>query len=498
MVVRGQSESQKFFSDVVWVGLSQAFITLTGLAILPALTKGYSTQTFGLWTQMIVTVELLSVSLLSFQFDSVLIRFLAAETDPEKRRRAFGTMLWPILAFICVLMALSFPLARGLSELLFDDPQYAYFSWLVMLWASTETLFYFTSSYLRARQKMRAYAVIRLAFAITRMLLIVAAAMAGYSFRWLVGGVIAIQGAFVLLIFVLIVRDTGLPKFGVIGLKSYLKYSLPLLPGALLSWIVGASDRYFITHFLDVSQTGIYSASYTLAGLIFLLYWPIGLVIFPVVSRLWEQGAVSRVESYLEYSLKLLLMLALPAIAGIYILSQPLLGILATSSFMAGGSLVLMIGFGMMLCGVLSINRFPVFLVKKTGWLPAIYGTGATLSVALNIALIPVIGLMGAAISNMVAYAAPAIILTVWGRKLIAYKLDIVFTLKVLLATAIMTACLIFIKVNNVAGIVLVIITGVISYGLALYLLKIFSREDKEIIREVFSGLGIRRPGQKG
>lgn len=485
-----QAESQKFIGDIVWVGLGQLFMSLTGLVVLPALTKSYPTDAYGLWSQMIVTIGFLKI--LTMKFESATIRFLAAEDDKEKRRRALGTMLWPIMAIISVTLVLSLLLRQSLSILLFTGSEYAGYVPLVFLWASMEALLFFSLSYQRARGKIKRFSVIRLASAVIRMLAIVSLAMAGFGFYWIIVSVIAIETLFVIGVLAMIVLELGFLNFSSTGLKHYLIYSIPLLPGEVLFWIINVSDRYFIAHLMGISQTGIYSASCALANLLMLLSWPIGVVLFPSVSRLWERGDHEKVKSYFQYSLKLFLTLAIPATAGLFFLSQPLLGILATPEFEAGGFLVLLLSIGVTFAGVFLINEYTIYLVKKTGWLPLINATGALTNIAINIVLIPRIGIMGAAVSTVVSYFIISVIIGLWGRRNVKYKMDFIFTFKIISATAIMSVCLWFLRVNSIPGIILAVIVGVAVYGSALYLLKAFSREDRRIIKNTLSGIGIR------
>jgi O-antigen/teichoic acid export membrane protein len=320
------------------------------------------------------------------------------------------------------------------------------------------------------------------------MLVIVSLALLGYEFFWLVVGVILVQGLFVVLIFSLIFRDIGWPQIKFAGLKNYLTYSVPMLPGDVLFWIVMASDRYFITHFLSISQTGIYSASAVLANLIGLLSWPIGIVLFPAVTRLWEQKDIVKVGSYFQYSLKLFLTLAVPAAGGLYVLSEPLLNVFTTSEFLVEGNLILLLAIGELFIGISVINEYQIFLVKKTKWLPLIYTIGAGTNAGINIVLIPKIGIFGAAISTIVSYSLLSVIITFWGRKMIDYKLDFGYALKVVLATIVMIGCLWFIDFKGIIGVFALIIIGIVIYGLIIFLLRAFSRQDMAVIKEALSG----------
>jgi len=482
------TESQKFSRDVVWVAVSQGLVFLTGLVTLPALTKYYSAATYGAWVQIVVTVGLMTL-ILALYLQNATVRFLAAEGDTEKRRRAFGAMLWPILAFACFLVIMSVLLKQDLSILMFADSKYAYLIPLIFLWASMEALFAFSLSYLLARGKIKRLSIIQISLAITKMAVIVMLAMAGYGLGWIIVCIIAGETFFVIVIFGMIIKEIGWPRPALEGLRGYLAFSIPQIPSGILLWVIGASDRYFITHLLNLSQTGIYSASYAIGALISLFYFPLHVVLFPTLSRLWEQEELSRVRNYLEYSTKFFLTLALPGAAGLYILSQPLLGILTTSDYMVGGGLILLVALGIMLLGVYSINSYIILLVQQTKWLPLIMAIAAVTNAGINLALIPKIGIMGAAISTIVSYFILAAIVTVWANRVISYKVDIKFLAKAIAGALLMAMCISFIHIGGILGIILVAIAGVIIFALWMWIVRALSIEDRKLIKEIILGL---------
>jgi len=485
------TETQKFVSDIVWVALSQVFVLLTGLVTLPALTKCYSSEIYGVWVQMLVTVALLT-PILTLHLSTAMVRFLAAEEDREKRRRNFGAMLWPVLAFACLTLIISLLLRQNLSIFLFASSEYVYLIPLTFLWASVEALFSFSLSYLRARGRIRRLSVIQLALAVIKMAVIVSLATAGYNLGWILAFIIVGEAILVAMVFGMIIREIGFPKPALEGLRQYLPFSVPQIPAGALLWVVAASDRYFITHLLNLSQVGTYSASYTLGSLISLFYMPIGFVLLPSVSEFWEQKELAKTRNYFEYSTRLFFALAIPTAAGLYILSQPLLGILTTSEYMVGGSLVLLVALGTMLLGIYQINVYIILLVQQTKWLPLMIGVAAATNAGINIALIPKIGIMAAAISTIVSYFILAAIVTVWARRAIGYKMDLKFLGKVVGATVIMAFCLRFIPTNNVWELVLAIIAGAAIFALGLWLLRAFSAQDRRLIRETVSGMNPR------
>lgn len=482
------AETKKFTSDIVSIAVSNTFIILTHLVAIFALTRCCGSETYGAWVQIWVTVGLLT-PILSLQLGNAAVRFLAAEEDRDRRRRAFGAMLWPVAAFGCILLLVTLLLRQNLATVLFADPGYVSLVPLIFLWALLNAVFFFCISYFRARGKIKRLAFIQLALEVAKMALIAALALTGYSLNWIITCLIVGQALFVAAVFGIITREVGFPYPSFEGLKRYLAFSVPLIPAGSLMWVMDSSDRYFITHLLNLSEAGIYSASYYVGSLISLLYMPIGVVLLPTISKLWEQEQLPRLGKYLEYSMKLFLTLAIPGVAGLYILSQPLLGVLSTSEFKVGGGLVLLIGLGILLLGIYQINVYVSFLVQKTKWLLLIFAIGALINAGINVALIPQIGIMGAAVSTIVSYFVLSAIVTIWANRVIGYNIDFKFLIKVVVATVLMGFCLRFIEIGSAPSIVLAVIMGVAIFGLGLFVLKAFSREDKELARAALSGL---------
>ena len=491
--MKSQSETQKFVGDVAWVALAQVLVGLTGLVTLPALTKSYPAEIYGVWAQMAVTVGLLT-PIVTLHLTTAMVRFLAGEEDRDERRRALGAMLWPVVAFASLAVVASVALRQDLSVLLFAGPEYAPLVPLTFAWVAMEALFAISLSYLRARGKIKRFSLMQIALAAVKMAVIVVLATRGYSLAWVIAVFVAGEAVLVAAILAMIVRETGLPGPTLTRLRHFLSFSLPQIPSGALLWVIAASDRYFITHLLDLSQTAVYSASYTLGSLIQWTYVPLGLVLLPSVSRFWEREEFAKTRSYFEYSTRLFLTLAVPAVAGLYVLSQPLLGLLTTGEYMAGGILVLLVAIGTVFLGIYQINVYVVLLTQRTQWLPLMIGLAAAVNAGINMALIPGIGIMAAAISTVVSCFVLAAIVTVWARRVISYGMDLRFVGKVMVSAVVMAVCLRLMPVTSGWQLVLAIVSGAAMYALGLWLLKALSAQDRKLVKEIAAGLGPGRP----
>ena len=479
----------QFASNIIWVGIAQLFNSVSlGIIILPALTKSYSPEIYGIWSQVRVTVTLLS-PLLGLQLGLAVIRFLAGEEDKRKRRQALGAMLSAILILSFIALIAANILATNLSIFLFSSPDYDIFVRITFLWVFFTALYNFLLSYFYARNKIVFLSIRQIVVSIIVSALVIVLSTQGYSIELVMVSVIAVQAIFALVIFLMIIRETGFPYPNITGLKIFLAFSIPQIPSGMLLWIISSSDRYFITHFLSLAQTGIYSSSGTLAGLISLIYFPINMVLFPLLSRLWEENQLETVKRYLQYSTKIFLMIAIPAAAGLTILSQPLLRLLTTTEFLAGRELVLLLSIGIIFVGLYQIIVNIIYLLKQTRILPFIIVLSAIISIGSNMILLPRIGIIGAAISNIISFALLATIVILWARKSIQFSLDFKFLLKVIIATLLMAVCLSFLKISGIIGVILTAVAGTIVFGTVIFLLRAFPKQDRMLIKSMISGL---------
>jgi len=259
---------------------------------------------------------------------------------------------------------------------------------------SSSAYFAFFVSYMQARGRIRLLSVRQIIMALLTLGIVIFMANRGIQLEWVVVSAIGVWVLFTLIFFIMLVREVGWPLPNITGLKSYLAFSAPQMPGGILLWIILSSDRYLITHFLNLSETGIYNSSYALGSLISLFYFPIQFVLYPTLSRLWDEKRIHDVKNYLEYCSRLFLTLAIPAAAGIALLSQPLLKILTTSQFLVGDVLVLLISIGTLFLGIYQINVNIVMLLKKTKLLPLLIGVSSIVSIVINVILIPRFGLI--------------------------------------------------------------------------------------------------------
>ena len=481
-------EYHKFAQDLIWVSAAQVFVGLIlGIITLPALTKSYTPELYGIWIQVNVTIDLMS-PLLSLQLGLAAVRFLAGEENAS-RRRHLGSMLFAIVVFTLIVCLVGIPFSKQLSTLIFASSEYVRYIWLTVAWTFVNVLYNFLLTYLQARSKNRAISIIQISVTVIKVVIIVGLAEIGMSLAIILLGLILLQTAFSVGILALITKEDGFPQPNSAGLKTFLGYSIPQIPSFVMLWIIQRSDRYFITHFLGLTQDGIYSSSITLAGIATLFYFPISFVLFPLISRFWKEQRFGDVKIYFVYSLRFFLTLAIPGLVGITVLSQPLLKLLTPEQFLAGKELVLVLTLGFILFGIYQINSTLILLDKRAKLLPIIVTIGAAANIVINIVFIPRIGIIGAAVSSCVSFFVLAFLSTLWVGKIVRYVFDFKYFGKVIASALAMLGCVFFLKGDNIGDIILVILVGATAYGGSLFLLRAFSNEDKRLAGRILASI---------
>lgn len=470
----------KFGQDVFWVALSNTLISLFGIITISALTKNYSVELFGVWSQIIITSSLLT-PILTLHLGTASVRLLAA-APLNKYSQALSNMISIILLFILIIITIIWLFRYDISYFLFESELYVSYVPLTFIWAGTSALFAFMISFLRTGGEIKKLSFIRLIYILSKVAAIVTMANFNYSLTLIIISQITIDLVFIAIIYAHLINRVGFSSPNFLNTKEYLSLSLPDIPNGIIIWILNASDRYFITFYLGLSQVGIYSASYTLGSVLSMFYAPISFVLFPFLTKFWEENELNKVKNYLKYSLKYFLLLSIPAAGGMFLISKPLLNVLATSQYAIGGLLTFLVAIGTIFLGIYQINIFIIYLEKKNKYIPLITSFAAGMNILLNIILIPKIGMIGAAVSTIISYSILALIATFWAKKSLKYNLDIESLTKVISATIIMMFLLSFIKISGTVQIILFIIAAAIIYFTLLIIFKTFSKSEKRLI----------------
>ena len=480
------NEYKLFAQRVGLVGIANVIVSLRGVILLPILTKTLGTELYGVWAQILVTISLLMpFGLLGL--NNAMIRFFAGEKDENKIKNNFYAVFAVVSLFSALLALIIFVFSKPLAIAFFGGSDSIIF---VRMFAPILILTVLDTTcieFFRASQQMKKYTGILISREILEVLLISYAVLSGYSLFGALLSLIVVRISLLILCFFFINSKIGVEwrNLNLSVLKPYLNFGLPLLPSAIAYWVINLSDRYVIGYFLGMGSVGIYSAAYNIGSVVAIFMSPIGLNLFPTISNLYENNKMAELKTHLEYSLKFYLMLAIPSLFGLAILSKSVLTTLTTSEFLSAYLVIPIVALGAILFNCRAIYLNILMVLKRTRVIALTYGIVALFNLILNIIMVPMIGILGAAISTLLSFFACTVILWILSYKEIAFGIDLKFISKSVIASVPMAFVIWKLDPYGAVNILVSIGVGAIVYFLGLALLRGFTKEEYGFMRNM-------------
>lgn len=485
---------QKFAKDVVLIGVTQLMTGLSVFLLLPIITKTLSVYEYGIWAQIWVTVSLLS-PLALLGLSQATIRYLAAEANIIKIRNIFYSGILFVTVWGSFISLVVFFLSDPIARILFQDGSLAYLIRLASFLILLTALYQLSSLYFRIFQMNTMFALITIVKTFGHLLLVFLFLCVGLGLQGVIGATLAIHLIMSIFSLALVISRIGLafPNFS--KLKEVLIYGIPLTPNPMLDWLRSSSDRYIIGIFLGMGAVGIYSVAYSLGSIVLVLVSPIQFILFPSLSKIYDEKRYDEVKNYLKFSIKYFLLIAIPSAFGISALAVPLLTILTTSDYLDGAILVPFIAFGGVFFGVYQISINVTQLVKKTKFNLYLYLIAAVSSILFNILLVPFMGVLGAAIASLISMILLVSLSLILSFRYIHFQVDKLFVLKSSLSSLVMAGFIILFGPETLLDITASIFIGVFVYATSLLILKSFTEQEiklfKTTISNYFSKLNI-------
>ena len=479
-----ESSYQKFAKDVLIIGIASILTSLSGIILLPLITKTLGAHDYGIWAQFGVTLSLIG-AFTGLGLPYAMTRFLPAKTNKEEIQEEFYSVFFLVPLVTLVVSIILIVFADFIAAVLFEgDTNIVRITALVILASA------FISpcmSFLRSFRQMKRHSIFTVAHTYGKIGLIAYLVLNGYGVLSMVLAVLAISVITFLALFFSIKRQIGIKRPHFSRIREYLNFSLPTIPGSISAWVVSSSDRYVIGYFLGAASVGVYSAGYSLGNAVLMAAGVLAFVLPPTLSKLYDEGRMDEVKTHLSYSLKYLLALAIPFVFGAAILAGPVLNLFSTPEIASQGYLILpIVALSTLFSAIYVPITHIIVLAKKTRITGAIWIVCALVNLGLNILVVPRLGILGAAITTLIAYALALALTTYYALKEFKFSIDRRFIIKSLIASAVMYLVIWAISPQGNVATILTIVAGTAIYGVALLLLKGFNKEEFRFFKGLF------------
>jgi O-antigen/teichoic acid export membrane protein len=470
---------------------------LIAVALLPLYTRYLTLEDYGAAEVMFAAVVSASI-VIRFGMIEALLRFYYKEDEDPARvvSTSFAALFW--FATVAALVAL--PFAGPISEALLDEsaPDLARISigglWVLTLIEYLLTLF-------RLEERARAFFVTTIVNVLAAIALTVILVVGlGEGARGLLIGSYA-SGAIVVLALIFIHRRRLSLRFEVPLLRRLMRFGLPTMPAELSLYGLNFVDRLIIVHVAGLPEAGLYSLGVKFAQAVnvlvrgFQLAWP------PLAYSIRDDDEARRV-----YATVVTLFAAGCAfvVTGMWLLSRWLVRALAAPEFFGSYKVIGLIATATTLYALYMVL---VVILGRTGRTEFNFpATAAALvaNIALNLALVPPLGIVGAGIALVASYVVVLALMYVFTQRLFPVPYEWGRLLRVLTVSAALVGLgELLLPTAGFAGLVLRLLFA-LAYPFALLGTGFFTRAERRWLArlrhpaEALAGLRALRPAAAG
>jgi len=278
--------------------------------------------------------------------------------------------------------------------------------------------------------------------------------------------------------------------------KELFSFSWPLLlvgfSGLVLEW----TDTLMLGFFCTSSEVGIYNAALPTARLVQTIPGIFAVIFMPVISELFSRGRYDDIKNMYSIVTKWILSLVIPAFLLMVLFAPSVIKIIFGAEY-TGGALALAI----LTTGYLFISLFGLTepILEAHGRTKVIMGCtffAAALNVILNLYLIPIYGITGAALATGSSFAVRSFILFAFVYRIAKMQPFRFNHLKPVL-TSIFAVLIVYGITKYLIGPTFFALIGmlfafIVIYFFLLLIVKGFEEEDLMIMRAIDEKLGTK------
>ncbi len=498
------SASPSLLRDIKHYLSGRVVLVLLGFATFPLLTRMLSVAEYGVVSLTLRIVLLLTVlSKCGLQYSAA--RFYdggVARGTPEVRQRFYSTLvLGPLLTAVAVI-ALYLPLLIFERERIADPLLYTclLLAPALVLLRSVQSLLL---SLLRNEGRSRLHSMLEVTTKLLTLGAFIALLATGLRSAAAILAVTAVSEAVVVLLQLgmLLNRNLLLPRaLDWTLIRTSLAFGAPLIAYELSSVVLDSGDRFLVRHYLGDTSLGYYSAAYNISGYLQdTLMTPLNLAIFPIYMRLWNDEGRAATQRFLSLALSWFTVAAVALTALAFLCARDTIVLLASRRFIESSRLLPLLVPGLMLYATHIFLNVGLVLEKRTVLMSALVFGSAALNVALNILLIPRIGIMGAAWATLLSYAALVVCLAVVNQRILPLHFNLLLLLQSVVAAIGAYMLPAQIQTRFPALTLALRIPSYLAFFVLLLFLfsKDFRRTARPLVDRVSAALGLKRASQE-
>jgi O-antigen/teichoic acid export membrane protein len=209
---------------------------------------------------------------------------------------------------------------------------------------------------------------------------------------------------------------------------AYFAYGGPVAFSLIFEHLLSVGDRFLIAGFMGEASVGAYAAGYAVAdrSLSIIFLW-LGTTTGPLLVAALEHQGRAAAQAVARRTGALMGLLGFPAAIGLALVAEPVARWLIGAEIAGEAARIIpFIALSGLMNGIMTFYFHEAYVLGRKPRAMAVVMTGAAaLNLGLNIVLIPLLGLTGAALATVIAYGAALAVCIVHGRTVFALPIPV-------------------------------------------------------------------------
>lgn len=403
-------------SDSMIYGLAGVATRVMGVVLTPLYTRVYAPEDYGVFGLISNAYSLIAIILI-FSLDNSTARWFYDTEDVEYRKKIISTWFWFYLTLSVFFGLFFYFTAHYWSQFVSYNSEQSILYIQILAFSLPVTVASVVAiKVLRFEKRPRS--TVLLTFLQALLLIIANVIFVLILNQGLKGAFLAKLVASILMVplaFYYLKRWIGKIKlFDFFLLGKMVKYSLPLLPAGLSIWIINLSAVFFLNGKVSDEDLGLFQIAFAIAGFS-------GIVV-NAFQQAWSPFAFSIIdqenakETYGKILLAYLLLIgSVTLLASLFSLEA--LMVIATPPYYGAAAIASILVFSSLFMGLTNIADIGSAISKKTAPLGIVYSISSVILILLNIYLIPLYGVYGAALSVCISQLLTPIFVFYFSQK---------------------------------------------------------------------------------
>ena len=392
-------------------GFVLAFKVLGALSgyVFAFVVSKYGAETFGIYELAFTALMILSV-IVKWGLDGATVRFtqeyLASGEEGKIKSLVSKSVLTIFLS--ALLIGLLFFVFRKPLAALFNEPDLEKAYVWVAIGLLPFVLLQYYSEALRALKNMKAFAVLQ----VGSVLILATGVFLVFKDMELPKGEVATM-AFVISTALFAVgayfvyhnsyrKRIGQVEIQSVDFKSVIKVGIPLLVSGSLFLVISWTDTLMIGYYKTSADVGIYRIAFRVATLITFIQFAVNSIAAPTIASLYAKENLEGLRKYIKQIGVINALFSVPIAIVIILFAEPLLSLFG-AEYASGKVLLPILAIGQLVNALAGPVLYILNMTGKEKLSQRIMIWMTLLNFILNVVLIPIYGIVGAAIATTIS-----------------------------------------------------------------------------------------------